>query len=329
MFPYGGSEPIRRKGAPPREAVLTPLAFSSHPSTSCGPCPGELTGRRAYGEANPTTAPPSRHVANRSTLNLFGGNDENATPTSHFDTYSFSRKGRANPNVESVSTAEFPSKGIKRVEPPVSTPRSQGVRMVDTNVSSRFRNIAVVGSEASCEFAAEEARQKTTNREVKREPHRPQSASSPVVDCFRMDKTFGADPEAWPVPNSGLKARARPSHDVNRCQRIRLAVCDHVQARHGSLADFFFQLCRGVVGHVGVLPRAPRGQLHIEALRQQLSAAISMTVSEHDIYSILFGALPEEMFDENGYLPETIEFADFTSVFGEGPKSPLLRAHKI
>lgn len=329
MFFSGPTEPVRRKGGVPREATLTPLAFSSHPSTASGPCPGELTGRRAYGDSNPTTAPPSRHVANRSTLNLFS-NDENTAPTpSVYDTYNFNRKGRANPNQETTSTAEFPSKGIRRIEAPTSTPRTNGVRMVDTNVSSRFRNIAIVGVEASDEYVSEEVRRNAKVGEAK-EVRRPESASAPVDDCFRMDKTFGSsDPNMWPVPKTGLKANPKMSHTVSRCQKIRLAVCDHVQARHGSLSDFFFQLCRGVVGHVGLLPRAPRGEVHIEALRLQLSAAISISISEEEIYTIVLGGHPDEVLEDDEYLPSLLNYADFAAIFGDGPKMAVLRAHKI
>eukprot|EP00758_Cryptobia_borreli_P003808 Tbor_TRINITY_DN3996_c0_g1::TRINITY_DN3996_c0_g1_i3::g.863::m.863 len=346
------------------EHALTPLSFISSPSISSS-CPGPLTGRKADGEANPrqegrpsSSGGNRRHVGNYSSLNLFRPNNgiednENIPITPR-------RRGTMYHNMETTSSLEFPSKGIRRIAPQINTPRAMGLRTVDSQHNSQRRNITVVGDPYNQRNNTQDfpAYRPLTNVSLNSVSHRPLSASAPVKNLLHMNETFGStDPKKWGCPNDNIKFKPKQQHDVSLIQKVRLAVCDHVAQRKGGIADFFFALCRGVVGHVkGLeLPQGAAGTANFESIRVQLSALLNINITSNDLAVIIFSPLLEEYLlreeedaaagriscDEytnegrwgfEGFFrsrPESVTFRDFTKAFGDGPKISLLRAHKI
>lgn len=294
------------------ESKETPLNFTSGPCAFDGPLTTKSTSPRPATATDKDTIPsdacfdpysapaPAAPITQKDTLNIFSDKKENIAPTP---------SRCRDPNVESTEIAQTHSKcsGVKRIEPVVHTDAPQGLKVVDAPNSSRFRTVTIVGEGAIATSPAPTSRVATP---------RPNSASTPMGTVLTMDQalinhTAPVDVVGRSVSrqrSASLPAGAKRSRDLSHVEKIVLDATTNIAARHGSLANFFFHLARGTVGHIGTLEQAQGSKIPIETLREQLCAVVTMDIDMDTMNHIFFGEQTEN-------IPKFVTFADFTQAF--------------
>jgi hypothetical protein len=316
----------------PRENIFSPMAFVKSPSTTK---PNVAMGsRRATGDASPLwlfgdeQRPTSRK--NVGSLYLFGAEGPEmataATPrtiTRHYG------------NTESTSQREFPSSGIRRVDPCIGTERHCGVRIV-TTTRNHEQNIDVVGLSSP----ATEQRVRgircggyTENR----------NAVVTIEKVLDRNLEIGSEADAAFIEKRGDGKPIKPDHSVNSVERFVMAVADHVQHRSNGVSSFYVALSRGLVapGNVAVpiAPPSPKPDLWYEPPKRRLSLAqchnqlVGLTgisdVSVRDLAAVFWDMDGMDAVPDATIESLDVSFADFSGVFAVAPKTKKLSSHKI
>lgn len=298
------------------ESKESPLNFNSGPCAVGGPLAtrsvsprpntnkGEVADDKCFDAFNapkPPTAIPAKDQ-----LNLFN-NDENVPPTGNAK----GQIARRDPNACSTEEQQTHSKnvsGVKRIEVTIPADQPQSIKIVD-GAPNRERTVTIVGE------GAVNPTSPIPNRSVS---PRPNSASAPMGAVLTMDKalinhTGAVDVVGKSVSrqrSASVPAGTKRSRDLSAAEKIVLDISTNIGARHGSVANFFFHLARGTVGHLGTLEQASGSKIPVATLREQLCVVANTEIDVPTFNAIFFADVADE-----AEIPQHVTFADFTKAF--------------
>lgn len=315
----------------PRENIFSPMAYVKSPSTTK---PNIAMGsRRGTGDASPLwlfgdeQRPTSRK--NVGSLYLFGadGPEIGATTTPRTITRHYG-------NTESTSHREFPSTGIRRVDPCVPVERHSGVRIV--SATRNEQNIDVVGLSSPPE--------EQKSRGIRCGGYSDnRNAIATIEKVLDRNLEIGSEADLAFTEKRGDGKPIKPNHSVNSVEKFVMAVADHVQHRSNGVSSFYVALSRGLVapGNVAVpiAPPARQPDLWYQPPKRRLSLLqchnqlVGLTgiaeVTVRDLAAVFWdmegmGSVPDDTIEDL-----EVSFADFSAVFAVAPKTKKLSSFKI
>lgn len=253
-------------------------------------------------------------------------------------------------NAESTATREFPSRGIRIVPQTPRTESPHGRKLFHDTPSAR-QNVQVVSIKS--------AYLDPNQMPAPRRSHSASSSNRSTSDMRDIMEYKGTQQQMRgqslhvPVGVSLSEEQRHLPVRFSNLEKFCQAVRDHCQMRSKGITQFYVSLCRNMVGSARVQSSTPSTPLHsrspsvssdcahsrilsLGACRDQLVALTSITVSLHDMASLLWAdsqgavnGLPLSSLSEEELGEWAVTQKDFASTFAEYADSRRMAALKI